>query len=1165
MADEQVAIKIEDKVDAGISTKIRSIESSARSAHGAITKLNGALAGIRSSALAALGQAGTTATTQLNNASIASQRLATAVARTQQVQSQAATAAQRLATAQQQTATAASNSAAAQSRAAVAALRLQNAQNAAAAAATRLSGGLASVVRQGLLLAGAGFGSAAILSAADSYTVLQNKLQNVSESMAANNRLTAEVFALANKTRTPVMELAAAFSRFDAALQLSGASQKESLRITETVTKALKVGGATAGETGSALLQLSQAFNKGKLNGDEFRSLMENMPVFVKKAIAEAAKVPISGIFDAAASGKLTIDTLREAFGKLGDVVDQKFGKTMPTLNEQWTVFKNKLTETIGEINKSLGVTQFLGKALAAIGNNLPALGVALTAITGLLLLAFGPTLVTMFAAATTALKAFTLAIASNPIGLIAVAISTAIAYLVLFRNEIQIGIYKTTSLGDLIKATWNAVTDVISNVTGFIASFFDKADAASTNFHSNAGKHGRAAAIEQTSAYGTFFADTGTGFAGLLRKAAKIFDGIAAVLAGTALFGAKVFLEMVDYIVNQLKRAANAAGEFGATLSNKIIDGLNLLNKATGQGLLDHVQFEKFATKGAEEFKNTGQLWAESMDSAFNATSQFGAGVLVDGILKDAQKIGAARNAVQGGNLRGEGVDTTGGGTGNGKAAEKRAAALAKINTQLDMELNRLFMLKPEREIQEQFDKIELDLMQKKIKLTNSEAESIKGKLRALQDAKIVQQQFDRIYEESVGPQRDYNASITAANKLLEMGAISRQDYNREIVKSTDALKEATDPFYRYNLEMKQEADILKTLPQFREAEQRVQQLSNDLRAKGTEITDTVLKQLREEQNLRTQLNAIAAEENRLYAESNAAKALAAQTTATATSNLLNNPASGYTAGDAAQAVIDSNPQLDFSNTQTAIDAHVNQFANMYAQLKTLLDAHLITEQTAAAVRTRIWVEQQQQSLNNASNFFGNLAQLQKSSNSKIAAIGKAAAIAQAMINTYQAATAAYAAMASIPVYGPALGAAAAAAAIVAGIANVAQIRAQSTGFRKGGYTGDIARDAVAGPVHGQEFVMDAGTTARIGRGDLEALRSGAARVQRHSGGGNGGDGSTGATGGSSGGSGGQPAANNVRVMVIQDPSLVGQYMNTPEGETDLTTVMVRAGFVRG
>ena len=53
----------------------------------------------------------------------------------------------------------------------------------------------------------------------------------------------------------------------------------------------------------------------------------------------------------------------------------------------------------------------------------------------------------------------------------------------------------------------------------------------------------------------------------------------------------------------------------------------------------------------------------------------------------------------------------------------------------------------------------------------------------------------------------------------------------------------------------------------------------------------------------------------------------------------------------------------------------------------------------------------------------------------------GKAFAVAQATIDTYQAANAAYASMAGIPVVGPALGYSAAAAAVLAGIANVKKI----------------------------------------------------------------------------------------------------------------------------
>lgn len=65
---------------------------------------------------------------------------------------------------------------------------------------------------------------------------------------------------------------------------------------------------------------------------------------------------------------------------------------------------------------------------------------------------------------------------------------------------------------------------------------------------------------------------------------------------------------------------------------------------------------------------------------------------------------------------------------------------------------------------------------------------------------------------------------------------------------------------------------------------------------------------------------------------------------------------------------------------------------------------------------------------------------------------VGKAAAAAAATINTYQAATGAYAALAPIPIVGPALGIAAAAAAVVSGISQVRKIYATQPGSTPSG-----------------------------------------------------------------------------------------------------------------
>lgn len=64
--------------------------------------------------------------------------------------------------------------------------------------------------------------------------------------------------------------------------------------------------------------------------------------------------------------------------------------------------------------------------------------------------------------------------------------------------------------------------------------------------------------------------------------------------------------------------------------------------------------------------------------------------------------------------------------------------------------------------------------------------------------------------------------------------------------------------------------------------------------------------------------------------------------------------------------------------------------------------------------------------------------------------------------------------------------------AAAAVGLAAVLGVMAITGGFESGGYTGNGGRSEVAGYVHGQEFVMNAAATARIGVANLEAMQRG-------------------------------------------------------------------------
>lgn len=166
---------------------------------------------------------------------------------------------------------------------------------------------------------------------------------------------------------------------------------------------------------------------------------------------------------------------------------------------------------------------------------------------------------------------------------------------------------------------------------------------------------------------------------------------------------------------------------------------------------------------------------------------------------------------------------------------------------------------------------------------------------------------------------------------------------------------------------------------------------------------------------------------------------------------------------------------------TTTAQEEQLETIRQYYDDLDELRERDLISEEEYSNAKKRLAAEETIVKLSNARTFFGNLAELQTSHIRAIAAIGKAAAIAQATINTYEGATKALA-------QGGIWGALNMAAVMAAGFAQVAAISSQ--GFKEGGFTGLGSPDEVAGFVHGQEFVMDADVTRRY-RPLLEALQN--------------------------------------------------------------------------
>lgn len=284
---------------------------------------------------------------------------------------------------------------------------------------------------------------------------------------------------------------------------------------------------------------------------------------------------------------------------------------------------------------------------------------------------------------------------------------------------------------------------------------------------------------------------------------------------------------------------------------------------------------------------------------------------------------------------------------------------------------------------------------------------------------------------------------------RAVQAGLITQEKATSAYENLEYQLRDALDPLAALNRGLDEHIDLLRLSGEQAEIEQTLLSYTKQLRQDGIKLTEDEIAQLRAKLAVEQELNRIAQVRDQLESQSQARRTRdLVETTNTAAGMVGQN---GYTAGDAVNAVSDAGvPGLD--NTSAQLATRQELYATYYATIDELRQQDLLSETEAVNAKIAIFQQQYAAQFQAASQALGNLAQLQKSENKKQAAIGKAAAIAQTIINTYSAATASYNAMAGIPYVGPFLGAAAAAAAVVAGMANVQAIRSQSVGFRTGG-----------------------------------------------------------------------------------------------------------------
>lgn len=222
------------------------------------------------------------------------------------------------------------------------------------------------------------------LKYADSYTELQNRMRLVTDSQNEMVSATNTVFDISLRTNQAVSATSEVYQRFAKNADTLKISQKQVAELTETVSKAVAMSGASSASAEAALMQFGQAMASGELRGAELNSVIEQTPALAQ-AIADGLGVSVGALKDMGKNGELQISKVIEALQKVKSSVDSDFEKRVKTLSMSFTNLETSMIQFVGQVDTTYGVTQKLAEGVEFVADNLEDLIKVSTAFIGAL------------------------------------------------------------------------------------------------------------------------------------------------------------------------------------------------------------------------------------------------------------------------------------------------------------------------------------------------------------------------------------------------------------------------------------------------------------------------------------------------------------------------------------------------------------------------------------------------------------------------------------------------------------------------------------------------------------------------------------------------------------------------------------------------------------
>lgn len=225
--------------------------------------------------------------------------------------------------------------------------------------------GLMDAAKSGAAFAGAAIGIEAAgralkdmavnaIKTTDQLTQLRARIDLINDGSQSTAEIMDKIAAAANRSRGSYLDMADSVAKLNLLAKDAFSSNDEAVYFVEQLNKQFKIAGAGVEETTAAMYQLTQAMASGKLQGDEFRSIMENAPMLAQ-SIAQEMGLSVGQLKEMSSQGLITADIIKNALFNSAEETNQKFAEIPLTFQDIGTQLQNDLITAFAPVMQEIG------------------------------------------------------------------------------------------------------------------------------------------------------------------------------------------------------------------------------------------------------------------------------------------------------------------------------------------------------------------------------------------------------------------------------------------------------------------------------------------------------------------------------------------------------------------------------------------------------------------------------------------------------------------------------------------------------------------------------------------------------------------------------------------------------------------------------------------